>query len=98
MPNKQQTKAFIDALFPPTITLETLEERAKEIGRNNPLHYQQWPSGVKIHAQLEWLPNDLETLLEHVEEDYIDMVMNDYNHQLFALAVNAAHEHKPSEG
>lgn len=93
MSNKQKTKEFIDALFPPTITLETLEERAKEIGRNNPLYYQGWANDT-----CEWLPNDLETLLEHVSEDYIEIVMKDYNHQLFVLAVEAARKQKPSEG
>jgi len=77
-----------------TIDLATLEARAKEIGEASPEYYTAWPRTYALNDLInrEWIPADMDALLEGVDDEHRDMVLHDYSGQLFAIAVVAAHD------
>jgi hypothetical protein len=76
------------------IDLSILESRAANIGEASPEYYTAWPRTYALNQLInrEWIPADLEYLLEGVDDEHRDMVLHDYSGQLFAIAVVTAHD------
>lgn len=72
-----------------SITLDILETRAQEIGRESPEYFSMWFENLDNR---EWEPAQKDYLYKDVDADHLDMVIHDYDRQLFILAVIAAKE------